>query len=299
MGGKIFEKSVRLTRKEYDETIEDILEKISGYFISISPLRNVKSKESYGDIDLLYESTDIIDWKEIKNHLSYDGISHEGSTTSILYNGKYQIDFMRSENVKYESWMLSYGGLHQVFDPFFRENNMKLSSHGVYYMENNGRIKLLLTNNLEKVFEFLQLDLSKYIRGFDNFIEVYEYMYESPYLYLPNSARNKKKFRVREVFNDLFNHYDNNYSRYTVYDGLSPFVVFAKESEYKRQCREIFIHDRVKKYFNGKYISKLTGLTGKSLGKFMDYIREQEGYIDVFYHNDKDEINKFISKLLI
>ena len=133
MGGNLFEESIRVSKKEYDRIVKYFLTNTMDYFEILDTSIESPWKKDYGDIDFLYFKEGEVDWEMLKNIAPYTNISVNGPTTSILFEGKYHLDFKKTNRMEYLKWLDSYGGIHNIIGSSLKKQNMKLSTTGIYY----------------------------------------------------------------------------------------------------------------------------------------------------------------------
>lgn len=192
MGGKLFKtkygtETIRLQKEDYFNLYETIKVKLFNLFKQVELIDAYHTKLDYGDIDVLVSSprdtyTKLFD--QIKNEFNLldNQISQNSNIYSILINN-FQCDFILTKE-KYLQSSLNYyyyspagnlcgklthrWGLHYGFDGLSyilrdNENTYKLG-------------KIEITQNHEKICEFLGLDYQKYFEGFETEKEIFDWI---------------------------------------------------------------------------------------------------------------------------
>ena len=294
MGGNLFEESIRISKKEYAKIVTLILEKTQGYFNVLDIEIEAPWKEDYGDIDFLYENDGPIEWDKLKNVIPYTKIVKNGNITSILFDNKYHIDFLKSNMINYHKWLNSYGGIHNIIGSSLKKINMKLSTDGIYYQ--TGMIKIHLNSDLNKIMEFLKLDYNKFIKGFTTRKGLFDYIVDCPIISISSANKKMKRNFRRPIFLDFFEYIEKHQIIFNPknYNPEEIISFFDKTDEYLFKLKTIEENNIIKKFFNGKYISKKTQKSGPELGVFMKKLREHPKHRNIFLTQNQDMINNHI-----
>lgn len=295
MGGNLFKKSIRISKKEYSRIVEYFLNNTINFFGILDTSIEAPWKEDYGDVDFLYHQGGSVDWEKLRNIAPYTEISVNGPTTSILFEGKYHLDFKKTKSMEYLKWLDSYGGIHNIIGSSLKKQSMKLSTTGIYYQ--NDTIKIHLTYDFTTILKFLDLDYQKFKKGFNTRGELYDYILSCPLVSISSANKKMKRNFKRPIFVDFFDYIDRLKITFnpTMYNPIEIMTFFGKLKEYNMILEEIRINKKIKKYFNGRYISEFTGKSGLILGVFMKKLRKHPDHRKIFISHDVNKINTHIS----
>jgi len=304
MGGNLFKKAERIPRKEYEKLVKYIIDNTKHIFKNLCDTIQPKWKHDMGDIDMLYTgfTEEFKDqknkhiWKIVNEMLPYTEIHYNCPMISILYKDKYQIDFKQADNIQFQHLFHSYGGIFNVFGPYFRENGMKFSSKGIFAVV--GSNYLLITKDADELLDILQLDKDVFFRNFDTKLDLFTFILKSPYLYVSKNILKKNNKYGRPLFKDFFK-FLLNCPRYTskIIDKETILRKYNKLEKYNSIKTELENNKIIKQNFNGNQVSKVTGLENKELGNFMSYMRKDANFKTVFLNENVALCNKYINNM--
>lgn len=311
MGGDTFPhlKTRRYSRDEYKKVYEFILEKFSKYFDKIEDTKSLPSKDSYGDIDLLYNSSSkVIDWNDIQKELESSVIAKSGPITSFAYKDEFQVDFIFCENYMWERFLMSYGGLFNLLGVCFRKNNMKLTQHGIYYiMRHEGKTEqygtITLSCDYNKCMDFIELDPETFEKEFDTEEQLFEYIINSPFLLILNyedeniGVRRNLIRPLQKKCIEWLTHEENKTRMKTF--TKTPIEImdfFEKREEYETEKRKSRERKIIRDKFNGKIVGELTGLTKQSLGDFIQYLKKNPDFESLVLTSKPEDVVEHILK---
>jgi|SaaInlV_150m_DNA_4_1039716.scaffolds.fasta_scaffold05235_2 hypothetical protein len=313
MGGNAF-KNVpvnRLTRDIYDIVIEQVTNLFSDIF-NIENIFFLSDKESFGDIDLLYNVKDINDFRPmkeiIKSKYDTDNIIVNGVLTSILYSYEdnyYQIDFIKSRNFKMAQFYLSYGVTGHIIGIMSCRNNIKFSPEGISLQVygrllneySNNELKccdeqiydnILLVNDPISVSEFFGFDYERWIKGFKCNDELFAWICSST-LFSP-------KYYKRNGESDqlvVFEKYIENIECKPSVDYYKELCLnyFDKTSVVMQLVDELKEKQKFKEKFNAHLIMN-KGIKGPiTIGKCMKFLKAKHDDFELWVkNNDKEHI---------
>jgi len=205
MGGLLF-KTQRLSKNEFEKYMKDvisILKKHTTYNFYIP--KWFEDKSDFGDLDIVIESP--IDIELIKKIFKPKKTYLNGSVFSIMYNN-FQIDFIVHTTEDFESSKnyYSYNDLGNLIGRLAQKFKLKFGPDGlryVYYVDTKKLGEFNISKDIEKILTFLDLNYQKYITGFKNRKELFNFIikskYFNPYIYdfdtlnHVNRSRNKKR----------------------------------------------------------------------------------------------------------
>jgi len=308
MGGNALKST--FTRRYKKQEFEDLFKELKPILLAIfgTKVELVKSytnKESFGDIDILVFNTGFEKKQVFELLTRYFGdieIHHNHNVYSFAFK-ELQVDLIfTSEN----SWETSraffaYNDLGNLMGKIYHRVGLKYGHTGlVYVFRNKDKVyrKTVICRNPKKIFEWIDLDYTRFLKGFDNVEDIFDYVIGSKYFnaesfYLENlDAKNRKRNRKRVNFMRFINyvagtgeysHREKSESKYVfdkdkeVYiDLLDKSFPDAKLKETKVQYEfEMENINEVRSKFNGNLVmAKFPELTGSTLGHWMGQFKE-------------------------
>ncbi len=293
--------SQRLTRPEFDRVLSEIHSILDGLGIKWLDVAFVREKQDFGDIDILIideRSPDERKWNNVSPIVKIsENIEKFGITTdlfvnnnpfgSILYEGRYQVDFIATEPsyAEYNQLYLSHNDLGNLIGRQVKRFNMTHGHDGLFYdhysKNKTRRTRILLSQDYNTVLKILELDVQKFKDGFDTYEDMFDFVMSSKYfdpkIFLPENLnnRNRVRDRKRKIYNMFLQYIDQSVASEEVYDPLIdyPWVKHAIEGE----DREFAITNGIRLSVPGHLVMNRTGLTGKNLGFLIYKIKEAYG----------------------
>ena len=171
-GGKLFgARAVRLSSEEMNLVFNEVKEKlINKYFTKFNISKSLKSKDSFGDIDIVCEPAPIRQFVDIslKNGLGLNNVkdySKNGNIYSVLYhsdiiNKDVHIDFLVASGEDYDAQFdyLSFNDFSGILGVLARRLGYSYSSEGffkVYVDKKDRHHKILISKNLRDGLQIL------------------------------------------------------------------------------------------------------------------------------------------------
>jgi len=314
----------RYQRKEFDALWIEVSGIIGKTFKQFSMPRYFESKESFGDMDIII-SLEGFDYETMREYITTtfkpNEIFHNGHSWSFDYK-EIQIDFITCPAEDYESYehYFAFNDLGNFIGRMAQVMGLKYGQEGLWYNHYNGnqKTKIIISKDYPKIFDYLGLDYSKWITGFDSLEEIFEYVktsrffnpeiFQMHHLNKINRERNLKRasyiafleyiegeecnkdYDVLEVEyhkENLIKIIDEAFPEADVRLEVKRLEYFAAKSDYATAK------------FNGHIVMEKYGLKGKELGNsiqtFQTHIQEehQVGYIDFLVDMDEETIFKF------
>lgn len=296
MGGNIFpDKTRRYQSAEYFDLADEVLNTASytdNQWAQYAIIPAYKHKESFGDLDMLYSTTDDLplDARVFSEMFNTKDVSRNSEVTSIAYK-ELQIDFIHipKEHFDYAFAFFSFNDFGNIVSKLFRYFGLRHGHMGLYLVLRDGDNKygeVLLTLDHHKALEFVGLDPSIFNFGFDTLDQMFDYAVTSPY-YSPEwykleniSSAGRIRDKKRPTY-QAFLKYGDSYvgPRATKVIDKSIFLelIFntfpAALPAYTDAMQKLSMQKVVKEKFNGKLVSDVTGLKDKPLGEFMAYLK--------------------------
>lgn len=218
MGGKLFNVD-RIGIEEHDKTLALFKQAMSEHDITIEEVPYFRTKDSFGDIDVLTTSEQVgklgTDWVEtITDTLSkYSDTETSGKQGAGVKSFKFnntQVDLIYVPESVYQRTkdMLSWNDLSGFVGVIMRRLGLRLSnkkgigislSRYTSYEIDDSKNWLYLDLPLKVAIEIAGLDYSRFEQGFDTKEEIFDYLTSSPYyeygLFSYENGNNKHRQR--------------------------------------------------------------------------------------------------------
>jgi hypothetical protein len=180
---------------------------------------------------------------------------------------------------------------------------------------NQRTTEILISQDPEKIFDFLGFDFSRYLRGFDEVLDIFDYVTNSKYfskeLYLMENRNNKGRTRdkKRNTYMLFLKHIENltetkhPLQARAVYEAEAEKVFSNFNQQKNILCAAIKNKKELRQKFNGDLVMKLTNKKGPELGNFIREFKSQYTDFDAWVENETQEniessINDFLLKQL-
>jgi hypothetical protein len=299
MGGHALKEG--LTRRygaaEYHALVPEVLRKLARVVLpsgtrinTITPLR---SKESFGDMDVLVESDHLPhDWVErIRCEFMPRDMVKNGPVLSFDFEGL-QIDVILAKADEYD-WTLAYfswGDTGNLIGRVAHKMGLKFGHDGLWLPFREGDYlfrEILVTRDFHAALSMLGFDADWWEEGFSYQEDVFEFIargaYFDPAIYaLENrSAKDRVRDRKRAMYQGFLAWAGrNNQANFEDWPASKsswlPVVFKAFPSAgvtYEQARTDLERHKKVRTKFDGKRIGEVTGFEGKALGGLMRAIR--------------------------
>lgn len=197
MGGRALNNygitTVRKTTDEFNRIADNITQKINHDLgIETSIVKCYHNKETHGDLDILLKIDNIIYNKNVnlkeyvKNTFNPNAIHNNGGVFSFDYD-QFQIDFIPIKESNWETAKVyfSYDPLGNAMGKTFHKLNLSYGWDGLKYKYRNfnGRNShnILISKNPQKIFEFGGYNYNRYLNGFDDIEEIFDFIIDGEY----------------------------------------------------------------------------------------------------------------------
>lgn len=310
MGGRAIAKIInkeeakRITKMEKENYVKKFLSFLDHLF----PVREILSKEDFGDIDFLYSGDlNVLEIEKIikANFENYQGYSKNSNIYSYAIDDQ-EIDIihLEKENMETAKHYFADNDKGNLIGVIYNRMGFIYGHEGLFLRM--PFTKLLLSKDSKRIFKFLKFSeeaINKMINtGFKTYEEMFDVVISSPYfdvdyyayenLNNENRTRNKKR-KTYQMFLDYLKNKDKKSLPFTkekmMYDAL---IFFDKEKEYVGTLREQENNKLRKTLINGDIISKLTGFKNEELGKFIMFLKHNESFMfehAYFFHPEEIE----------
>lgn len=328
MGGNVFKRSldcVRLNKEQYDEITQHVNEVFCASLpetVRFDFIRAIESKESFGDMDVLWCTTNNDRFvKHFLPNLDVLAFSENGNISSIALNtvyGPFQIDFIKVKPQVFDFALayFNYNDLGNLLGRVFHKAGFKLGWNGLRYVVRDPVTpshvldEVVVTVDWESALDFMGYE-NYYEKEFNTLEDLFLYTATSPFfnreIYLLENRNHvsRTRDRKRPTYNAFLKWLDSEGAMielpqfdWNLKDTLRrlflekakdtfPFFEEKLEKIEKIAIRRKSIHSK----FNGSLVREWTGLEGKELGreieKFYNHF-ENRSDAELFIENSKD-----------
>jgi len=318
MGGNALKtiNTVRLPAEAFfklEKWVIDVLKKTG---LRVSAIPAYTDKKTYGDLDVMIEYRHGIDYMEIVNCFNPTEVFRNGKVISFDVEN-FQVDLIitRPEFFDFSLGYYSYNDLGNLMGRVAHKLGLKYGHEGLYYTfrENNENIigKILLTQDSRTAFDFLDYDLDRFLDGFKNLNEIFEYVVSTKY-FNPDifSFDNRNyKARVRDSKRPTY----TAFLKYCEENDFTGCYQFEDKNNYLSMIASSFPHfmderaelqdavnrkNAIASKFNGNLVMNHSSLRGKELGAFMTKCRTDE-FEDWVLKHSPEEVEKKVIELLM
>jgi hypothetical protein len=319
MGGRALKNTFtrRYTKQEFEDVSAELLETIRASFDRADTPLYYHNKETFGDIDIIVDNGDNTKaLSGIRNYINTvfkpNEIFHNGNCYSFDYK-EVQVDFMCIPSEDYDSnyHYLAFNDLGNYIGRIAHRLGLKYGQEGLWYNhylkgQNLGRV--MISKDYREIFKFLDLDYDRWLEGFDELEDTFEFALTSKYfdsqmfqldsLNRINRERNLKRASYMSFLDWIGKNHPNvvgdyldgpkedarasdntNKSLIKTVNAKFPeanFTLKIKEIEYE-EAKKAYINAK----FNGSMVMNIYGLKGKEIGDALKHFKreiEKEGY---------------------
>jgi len=320
MGGNAIKNAIRLNAKDYFKLSKEMTTRISNIFPDsrIRLLPAYKNKDSFGDMDLLVESNGLPEyWMDLViNEFKVNEFTDNGPTFSFGVN-QFQIDLVFVPTHYYDNALsyYSWNDTGNFIGRIAKGMGFTFGHEGLsykYYNDNHDLIKTIkISTDFDKSIDFLGFDVERHKKGFDNPLDIYQYIASSSF------------FRFESFLFENINHISRVRARKRpMYKGLLDYIntkdfplvprnkefhlqrAFDLFENFERDCQEskynADLQAAVKLKFNGDIVSELTGYKKHDLSALMKNIKNSFDtsleFQLIIKNSNKDQINELITR---
>lgn len=283
-----------------------------------------KSKESFGDMDILISSTELpSNWVEIiKETFCPRQMVKNGNVLSFEHR-QLQTDVIVCSEEEFDASLsyYSYNDLGNLCGRIAHSLGLKLGHDGLSYNFRDGTYhfkNVVLLTNWEDILPVLGLSYERYAAGFDTLEDIFKFVVSSPFFHkdifhLENRnhaarVRDEKRRTYMEFLKWIESY--NETSHQTISSELHKlyskdkshpldylFDIIPNFKEIHEQVTaEWQVDIKFKTLYNGYLVKEWTGLEGKELGKFMTFCKEDQPQLkDLITNMNEDCIEWFVN----
>jgi hypothetical protein len=323
MGGlalKHLEGMRRYKPSEFYRLATDIIPRIEDTFGTRARLvKSYRSKRGFGDMDILVLNEGRLPHiqKTIQSEFSPRAIISNGSVYSFDHQN-FQIDLIITPKSNWETSQVffAYNDLGNLMGKLFHKFGLKYGFDGlkyIYRIDDKKLGEITVTKDMQKAFAFIGLSYDRFLQGFNDLEEIFDFVIGSPYFqkeafFFENlNAINKKRNR-RRINYKRFIRYVNRIGKY---ENLSPLPdaeyrfdpdkskyfsmidEFFPESNFMNQLHALREKENRKRLVHSKFNGNLVmdrypNLKGRELGSMINSFKSQ---FENLYEFEKFVIN--------
>lgn len=303
MGGRALKNCTtrRYQAEEYFKLVDEVSQKFAAHFgRNIWPIAAYKSKESFGDMDVLIESEGLPpDWVQqtVKLFGSKEYVKN-GNVLSLEYK-EFQIDFIVTPLRELDPSLsyFAFNDLGNLIGRVAHAMGLKLGHDGLSF---NWRVdtyqfrNIVLLTDWEDILLVLGYSYERYARGFDTLEDIFKFVVSSPFfnkdIYLLHNRNHTSRVRdaKRRTYMEFLKWIEDpdnlpqpwNYCKKEDKKDWLPYL-FAEikgfEETYNAVQAEWDQAVELKRRFNGELVKQWTGTDGRELGLFMKWLKQECG----------------------
>lgn len=312
----------RLTKDEFEPYTKEVVDKLLTKFSYVSPLKYYRNKQSFGDLDLILKMSEDVSHEKTKsiiNELFNSKEIYENDNTYSFEYKEFQVDliFKKDEDVQSTEFFFSYNDLNNLVGRIAHKFDLKFGFDGLNYVirDHHGSLykRILISKDERKIYEFLDLSYDRFLQGFDEVQEIFDFVISSKYfdssIFSYENLNHQNRTRNRKRANYAgFLEYMNSNAIERVYNFEKDKTVylpminnFFPESNLIQKLEDIRIQfqkqNELNEKFRGDMIMELTGLRGAQLGKFILTYKSQFTNFNAYLQSkSKEEIQNEVKK---
>ncbi len=318
MGGNALNIPVkRLLEREFKEYEQEVCQILQKKFQDLKPTLYYKNKKDFGDLDIIVVKPNDFDKNSLntflKENFKTKEIFHNSDVISFEYKD-FQVDliFVKPEDFITAHFYFSYNDLHNLIGRVAYQLGLKFGFDGLSFVirdELGSNIeKHIISKDPEKIYGFLDLDYQKYLKGFDELEDVFNFVTETKYfnssifsyenLNHQNRTRNKKRKTYASFLLWLENKKFNNYTFKNKADYIQniedhfKFPIKEKIDSFYKKIEE---KKELSKKFNGNIVKEVLNISDNDLGNFIKKFKSNIIDFEIYLkENSKEQIEKDI-----
>jgi len=292
----------RLTKADYEVKRDEVLAKLDtiGNYYGWVEIPSYLDKDSFGDLDILCTNIGVMTFDLILKAFDNPPCFKNKGVMSFLYKDL-QVDIisMPPEDYNTAYTYYSYNDLGNLMGKIFHKFGMKYGHKGLVIPlrdDDNSAHKfgeVIISKDPTKIFSFLGLSYRRFLYGFKNLKEIFDFVIYSPYFdprvfsfeNMNNAARVRD--RKRATYNAFLQYIEGSERFvYPNWDFDKIPVIFNHFPEaymgYLAKTVEFEDHKASKKKFNGNNIMAWlkegldVNIKGPALGHFMNWVSEEK-----------------------
>jgi hypothetical protein len=305
MGGNLFkDQSRRISSEEFKSLSLEIINSVPDV-TRPKIIKSYKNKESFGDIDIIYDnlySQELLNYIKDQNYQ----LKSNGSVKSILFKNV-QVDFIgvKPDEYNFAFNYFSYNDLGNLIGRIAHSFGFKFGHNGLFYVlrdrDNPTRVinEIVVTQDYNKALNFINypsIDRIEFNELEDIFDFVMDNQFARPEIFLLENRNHIS--RVRDRKRKTYMQFLDYIKTKDYHDRLIPDrsyqlnKAFLKFPEFNIRYNVATVnYERYKarhEKFNGNIVREISGLDGKELGQLMIKLKSSitDEYLDITSKGD-------------
>jgi hypothetical protein len=332
MGGRALKSAYtrRYEKKEFLALKDEVVEILNKDFRWKTVPLYYREKETFGDLDVIIAWDKISDGQALRKYIEETfkptEIYHTKNSNSWSFDYKEcQVDFVmcKEEDFWCHYHYFSYNDLGNFIGALARNVGLKYGQEGLvydHYFKGSKVGRVSVSKNYWEIFEFLDLSYKRFMMGFDNMEEVFEFVKTSKYF---NSERyqlknlnkiNRERNLKRANYLAFIDYMEKNPKdeEFEYMEDKTSFIKLAKDFfpdfnydlETRKMEFEVCKGLYAKAKFNGGILIKKYGIPPTKLPilieHFKEMVHEEErmDYYDYLVSNELSEIYELFENVL-
>ena len=305
---------IRVRAKLY-YSIKSIILKILSDYLNLIPIIEMPEKETFGDLDLMYDND--LDIDTLIGIITKLFLPEKYITNGKIFSFSYklneteffEIDLIKVSNISMSEFYFGYGEVGCILGCMLKKYKLTFGQEGLWI--NYEDEKIILSTDPEEICSFLGLDYNKWKYTFCNPEELFDWITKCRYFnkndFNPKSVNSKYKkfYEKRPFFKKFLDEYVpsleiiNEPINFTVLDYI---IMFKKQNEKEIIDKKISIKRLHREKFNGQVF--LLHTEAKNINqykkKFKEHISLNEDEFNKYlYEHDIEFINKKIEEFIL
>jgi hypothetical protein len=298
----------RLSTRKMNSLAVDIIARLSkeDQQYQISQIASYTKKADHGDLDIVVSSDFFDTWthEEVKDAIGAVAMIRNNSTTSYAVpvgNKHFQVDLIavNPESFDFAANYFAWNDLGNLLGRIAHRMGFKFGHDGLWYVLRDAgdpvRVidNVLITRDFDTAIGFLGYDSERFHTGFKTLNEIFEYTLTSPfsmpeiYLLENRNSVSRRRDAKRPTYTAFLQFLETKTDGQTlVKTNQDQKMAFKREQtiramdafpEFYESIHSLLVeYDLKSQYasvYNGNIVMSVTGLEGKSLGKFLTYMK--------------------------
>ena len=287
---------------EYQQICQDVTEKLRQAFPHqrMAVIPSYQDKQDFGDMDLLFESTESVDWKSVLTQLFHSKeIVHNGTIWSFEFRA-FQIDLILAPPQEFEPSLIyfSYNDLGNLMGRVAHKMGFKYGHQGLLLplkYKDHLWAEPIVSREPSRIFQFLGYDFARYQQWFTSLESIFDFVVNTPYfhkdiyLYHNRNSTSRIRDKKRPTYTKFLQWleqqtalpYSYTWSRKSEQGGREyqeEFVQRAYQNfpefiaQHQQIQQDLQQHIQFKALFNGEKVREITQLQDQELGRFMQHL---------------------------
>jgi hypothetical protein len=301
----------RISKDEYILIEEDVIKKLHQSYPMARTTKFYTNKESFGDLDVIIVAEPII-YLEQKEKIStylkdlFDAREIEFYDNIIKFEYKdFQIDLIvvNESNFDIAHFFYSYNDMNNIIAHIVKKFGICFDQDGLsvnlYDSTNTIRTNFSISKDPRKIYNFLKLDYNRYLDGFNNLDEIFQFIVSSPFFtsnIFKKLNSNHKNRKLLLNFSEWLseNGIDRNFrwkdDPSDWYTYIEDFFNVDIAIQIERLNTKVAFRKKLVSKFNENFVKNLTDLDGVQLIKFINDFKYTKDNFDEWVEDSPEHI---------